>query len=126
MIEVKSNCSSYPFQCLQTHILFVSMACWNFSTGYLVLLFVDDHQRPCFSGTPGLQRKGARASSQATDKSTAGTNVHMPITCAWMGKTVPRICGIWYWVPELLQRHSGGRLNCCWERDTNERDLIQP
>lgn len=33
--RVKSNCSSYPLQCIPTCIIFAPTARWNFSTGLL-------------------------------------------------------------------------------------------
>lgn len=34
--KIKSNCSSYPFQCVQTYTFFALMECWVFSSRNLV------------------------------------------------------------------------------------------
>ena len=53
---------------------------------------VSDHLNECFPVAPGLWPSGARASSQATSGSYAGTEVCMPIT-QLLGETPPRIPG---------------------------------
>lgn len=62
---VKSHCSSYPLQCIQTCIIFAPTICWNFSTGLLDFpqgsLVCGWLSKTVFSRGSRLQLRGAGA-----------------------------------------------------------------
>lgn len=110
VMQVKSNCTSYPIPCVQTH-LFAPTKYWNFLSGNLhfhkALLSMGDY--PLFSRCSLTMTKRGWKHSWATAESTAKMEVCLPITQCTSGQGFSRSVGVWCWIPQLLQRHF-----CSW------------
>ena len=113
---VKSDCSSYPFQCILFHISFALVVGWNFSTGLLDFhrgsLISEWLSKLVFSRGSWTAAARTGAGSQVSAWLTPETDVCICITWLQVGKSPPVpltsgagvrtkanwgcSCGLWY------------------------------
>ena len=93
-MQVRSNYSSYPLQCVQTCI-FGSSGMLETWTSIKALLSMGDCVRLCSPGASEPWPRGAGAGSWATARSTGKTKVCCLLPDAWIDEAPPKSLDIW-------------------------------
>lgn len=107
VIWVKSNCFSYPLQCILVISPCPRQCVESFPPETWIsaraLLSLGDYLRQSSPGTPRLWLRWAGAGPQTTSGSTARTEVYVPITQSIGEWHTSEFLSIGCWIPELLQ-----------------------